>query len=937
MIPTSQLAAFFTLNATDDALIIHRTAAQDALHQAITNHTIVLIQAPSGFGKTTLIQEYSAKYPSKIQYINIYAASLNDEFWLAFFTAIKKYDYGLGESLTALLSDSAQPNFILDITDKLNKAARSIHHAGDLIIVIDSIENISEALTFIQLNALLAALPHWIRFIFCGQSNPGINTERFLSQGRCKVLSAETLKLDQAGCEKLYQSGHHTQLPHSANQKEMQDNIYRLTGGWAGIINLLSKGDQCSPNQQNTLDIPIGSQTYFFIKNWVLKSIKTNTHDFLASVCMLQEFDLPLLVKLGSVNHLDNMSSEELITQIEICMQHGFIESKPRQTYTVNSIIKSYLHNAYLSSDQNITLYKNRQLAACDYHKKHNNLNAALGLYLELQLWNNASNALLRFSQPLIQKGHFDPIRKFLDQFPKEFLLTQPYLCLLECLFCINRYENQNAKIYLNFVDNYLDSVRQNKADGIQSVDYGVENESDFDVLINTYQILNGLLQRFTPGYMQASTQSKQSSTHLNHIQTGQFLCWQHYGDSVNAFINDDMQSCIKYGYLATAEAKNIHDLNCIISSSGWLYHGLYYNGHVDQAIELAESNLDFLRHAKGLDLANINNVYSALCFLYIEKNNLDKAWFYYDALLSSISEYTEPREILYGQYYMHILLLSASNQTEQLNDAISSLKTYESGLAEKKQYSDQDDFSILFNSDLISHLTHVNNGDTFPLINWALTGDSHTDSNSKFRFRYESFLQLVGQGLSGMDVLDELKSVIEESKQGGVIARYINAALFKASMHMTLNEIEYCKRELEQLLPIAKQAGYIGLLIGTSNNKALFKFALKHNIERDYTESLLQALLDRKNYQHSDMPNIQQPPSSVSDLLFSLTTRERQVLVLLSEGLRNKELSEQLDLTVPTVKRHLQNIYGKLQVGSRTEAVLFCKPYLGIIHPETH
>jgi two-component system, NarL family, nitrate/nitrite response regulator NarL len=52
------------------------------------------------------------------------------------------------------------------------------------------------------------------------------------------------------------------------------------------------------------------------------------------------------------------------------------------------------------------------------------------------------------------------------------------------------------------------------------------------------------------------------------------------------------------------------------------------------------------------------------------------------------------------------------------------------------------------------------------------------------------------------------------------------------------------------------------------------------------------------------------------------LTARERQVLDLLSEGLSNKEIGEQLCIELPTVKNHVHNVLEKLQVRRRAEAI---------------
>lgn len=59
-----------------------------------------------------------------------------------------------------------------------------------------------------------------------------------------------------------------------------------------------------------------------------------------------------------------------------------------------------------------------------------------------------------------------------------------------------------------------------------------------------------------------------------------------------------------------------------------------------------------------------------------------------------------------------------------------------------------------------------------------------------------------------------------------------------------------------------------------------------------------------------------------------TLSEREIQVLKLLSEGLFYKEISSQLAISIETVKRHCFNIYRKLHVSNRTEAInKFRKP----------
>jgi LuxR family maltose regulon positive regulatory protein len=62
------------------------------------------------------------------------------------------------------------------------------------------------------------------------------------------------------------------------------------------------------------------------------------------------------------------------------------------------------------------------------------------------------------------------------------------------------------------------------------------------------------------------------------------------------------------------------------------------------------------------------------------------------------------------------------------------------------------------------------------------------------------------------------------------------------------------------------------------------------------------------------------QGPSS--SLVEPLTARELDVLALLAQGLTNKEIAQRLVISPGTVKQHAYNLYQKLQVGNRQQAV---------------
>ena len=63
-----------------------------------------------------------------------------------------------------------------------------------------------------------------------------------------------------------------------------------------------------------------------------------------------------------------------------------------------------------------------------------------------------------------------------------------------------------------------------------------------------------------------------------------------------------------------------------------------------------------------------------------------------------------------------------------------------------------------------------------------------------------------------------------------------------------------------------------------------------------------------------------------------ALSPRELEVLKLIAEGLRNKEIGDRLNIAEDTVKIHIKNIFTKLDVIDRTQAVVTAMQR-GIIH----
>jgi LuxR family maltose regulon positive regulatory protein len=124
--------------------------------------------------------------------------------------------------------------------------------------------------------------------------------------------------------------------------------------------------------------------------------------------------------------------------------------------------------------------------------------------------------------------------------------------------------------------------------------------------------------------------------------------------------------------------------------------------------------------------------------------------------------------------------------------------------------------------------------------------------------------------------------------------------------------------RLLGDALVLAAPGGFIRLFVDEGRPMAhLLSAAATKGIMPDYIGRVLAVFEAEEQKSENDSS-----PPTAQPLLEPLSHRELEVLQLMAQGLSNQEISERFFLALSTVKGHNRNIFGKLQVQRRTEAV---------------
>jgi LuxR family maltose regulon positive regulatory protein len=170
------------------------------------------------------------------------------------------------------------------------------------------------------------------------------------------------------------------------------------------------------------------------------------------------------------------------------------------------------------------------------------------------------------------------------------------------------------------------------------------------------------------------------------------------------------------------------------------------------------------------------------------------------------------------------------------------------------------------------------------------------------------------------------LDALLSSAEAAGRMGRVIEMLALRALALRALGDLDGALGALGRALRLAEPEGYVRVFLDEGKPMGeLLRQMAAGGIATDCAGRLLAVLgsESKDDTQAARLTSLAEP----------LTGREMEVLQLLAQGFTNPEIAQRLFISLPTVKSHTRNIYGKLGVHSRREAAAQART-LGILPP---
>ncbi|MFN8433457.1 MAG: LuxR C-terminal-related transcriptional regulator [Anaerolineales bacterium] len=871
-------SSFLPITKITVPVLPRQLVSRERLNKKI-NTPLTLIHAPSGFGKSTLLNDWKQACGYPIAWLTLDEHDNNPaRFLYSVVTALQTIHSDFGADLLTYISSATSIN----PTEAVNHLIKGILEiqafSPHLGIVLDDFHRINHSIIYDTLQVWLERFPSNLQLVISGHTRPPLSLGHLRAQGMATELDVNDLRFTNTeGVKYLQQYVQEPTLAYDDLEK-----LVKHTEGWAAGLTLTALALSKQSDQRQFIDTFSGAHIYMreYFMETVLQRSNSEIQSFLLKTAILKNLTGSLC---NAVTERTN--SDEILEHL--WQENLFIVRLEEQGwYRYHDLFAEMLYSQLQARYPTEVLHLH-QRAAQWYREQYAPADAIFHL-LSIEAWEEAATLIEEMAlRELEQFGEDSRLLRWLQDLPENVVQKHKNLLFVYMRLANNALSQKNIELFIN----HIERIISNKPEILRTPD-------EKDVLAEIQEIKHTWAQgnTFVP-----PARSENDYDARWDLLNGLFLLKPAYSQ------------CQEYAeepiinLLNAAQEQN--NLFVTLMTVGSLAKRFVFAGQLRRAEKMCKQALEKALAQRGRLPETASIALNILGHINFERNEMDLAQKYLSQSLD-----TDPNPTSSNMPIQNAILRSKIQiKLKQFDEALATIQTARNLHVRRPA-------GVWSSEDLLSYeiYVHLRNNKLDKAEELLREGPAGTGHHFMQQMRAE-FLLKNGYFEEAEEILwnviDTFPTLImiEPLQEVRIL---LSLALFwqnkvNQSVQVMTGALRLSAPEkfIRPFLDWGKECAPILLLV--SETQSL------NGEAQEFLSKLLKILAvtsEKNNPLKEDMEKLSTSAS--------ISIREQEILLLLSEGYSNREMSKKLSVSESTVKTHLANIYTKLKVNSRMQAV---------------